>query len=70
MTKETKKGTPPSHSINHVVELDEDKAFWTRIGAGWTHEDGKGLSIVLNYRPEIAGRLVIREIETKQGAKS
>lgn len=28
MTKETKKGTPPSHSINHVVELDEDKALY------------------------------------------
>ncbi|MCP3468214.1 hypothetical protein [Bradyrhizobium sp. CCGUVB23] len=35
-------------------------AFWTKIGAGWEHEDRKGLNILRTAMPQ-NGRLVIRE---------
>lgn len=43
-----------------VVEGEGDKAFWTKIGAAWAHDDGKGFNIQLSCLP-LNGRLVIRE---------
>jgi len=43
-----------------VVEGEGDKAFWTRVGAAWPHDDGKGFNIQLSCLP-VNGRLVIRE---------
>jgi len=43
-----------------VVEGEGDKAFWTRIGAAWQHEDGRGFNISLSCMP-LDGRLVVRE---------
>jgi len=54
----------PTHDVCHVLEADEKKgrkARWTRIGAGWLHEDGMGLSLKLNFMPIGSdGRLVVR----------
>ena len=36
------------------------KAIWTRIGAAWPHEKGKGFTIELEAFP-IDGRLVLTE---------
>jgi len=49
----------PSHSV-FVVEGEGDNAFWTRIGAAWLHQDGKGFNITLSALP-LNGRLVVRE---------
>jgi len=27
----------------YVVEGEGEKAYWTKVGAAWAHEDGKGL---------------------------
>ena len=35
---------------------ENDKGFWTEIGAAWPHRDGKGYSVRLK------GNLVMREI--------
>ncbi len=43
-----------------VVEGEGDKAFWTKVGAAWPHEDGKGFNISLSCLP-LNGRLVVRE---------
>ena len=37
------------------------QANWTRIGAAWPHKDGKGFNIDLEYLPQKAGRIVLRE---------
>ncbi|MCI0536989.1 MAG: hypothetical protein L0Z50_17375 [Verrucomicrobiales bacterium] len=44
----------------HVVQKSEDKSFWTRIGAAWDHEDGKGLTLQLDLVPVTGGRIVLR----------
>lgn len=50
---------PRPHGV-YVVEGEGDKAFWTRIGAAWHHDDGKGFNISLSCLP-LDGRLVVRE---------
>lgn len=58
---------PPALIAYHVAERGE-KSFWTRIGAAWDHEDGKGLTVQLDLVPVNGGRLVLREpAEEPQG---
>jgi len=56
MTTETNR---PSHNV-YIVEGEGKKAFWTKIGAAWAHEDGYGLTINLTCLP-LNGRLVVRQ---------
>ena len=44
----------------YVVEEGDD-AYWTKIGAAWRHEDGKGFNIQLSCMP-LNGRLVVRDV--------
>ncbi|MDF0523384.1 hypothetical protein P0R31_40135 [Bradyrhizobium yuanmingense] len=44
----------------YVVDGEGDKAFWTKIGAAWPHEDGKSFNIQLSCLP-FNGRLVLRD---------
>ena len=50
----------PTHDILHV-KGDGDNAYWTKIGAAWSHEDQAGLNLQLDFIPANSeGRLVIR----------
>lgn len=60
MSENTNETNRPTHAIYHVSG-DGDKARWTKIGAAWGHQDGKGSSIVLDALP-LTSRLVMREI--------
>ncbi|MCC7428672.1 MAG: hypothetical protein IT557_17405 [Alphaproteobacteria bacterium] len=68
MTTRTRNGSrtkaretqPPALIAFHVAERG-DKKFWTRIGAAWDHEDGKGLTVQLDLLPANGGRIVLRE---------
>ncbi len=48
----------PSHGV-YVVEGEGEKAYWTRIGCAWSHNDGDGFNVQLAAIP-LTGRLVIR----------
>ena len=50
----------PALIAYHVTERGKDKSFWTRIGAAWDHEDGKGLTLQLDLVPVNGGRMVLR----------
>jgi hypothetical protein len=50
----------PAFIAYAVTEKGEDKSFWTRIGAAWDHEDGKGLTLQLDLVPLNGGRVVLR----------
>jgi hypothetical protein len=54
----------PTHIAFHVKNLNDDKSFWTRVGAAWEHKDGKGLSVQLDCIP-VDGRLELRIPEDK-----
>ena len=38
----------------------EKKSKWTKVGAGWTHQDGEGMNIQLDAVP-VDGKLNIRK---------
>jgi hypothetical protein len=58
MNQQTK-SKRPSHAV-YVVEGEGERAFWTKIGAAWQHEDGDGFNVSLTAIP-LTGRLVIRK---------
>lgn len=53
----------PSHHVYFVQEgKGKEKGIWQKIGAGWVHEDGKGLALDLELIPVKGnGRIVVRE---------
>lgn len=56
----TKTNRKPTHAVYHV-RGEGEKAYWTKIGAAWLHEDKEGLNVSLDFVPlNDAGRLVIR----------
>ena len=48
----------PSHGV-FVIEGEGEKAFWTKVGCAWQHQDGNGFNITLSAVP-LTGRLVLR----------
>jgi hypothetical protein len=57
--EEKRQPKAPAFIAYAVTEKGEDK-FWTRIGAAWDHEDGKGLTLQLDLVPLNGGRVVLR----------
>ena len=57
---QTREVKAPAFIAYHVTDKGEDKSFWTRIGAAWDHEDGKGLTLQLDLVPVAGGRIVLR----------
>jgi hypothetical protein len=57
----------PSHYCYHVRDgKEKGKGFWTRIGAAWQHQDGKGFNLQLEVVP-LDGRVQLRvATENKQ----
>lgn len=52
------KAKKPSHEA-FVITGEGESALWTKIGAVWPHDDGKGFNIDLIALP-VGGKLVIR----------
>jgi hypothetical protein len=55
----------PSHIAYHVRDREGGKGFFTRIGAAWPHQDGKGFNIQLDVAP-LDGRIVLRVATEKK----
>ena len=65
MPKQTPTSTnKPTHDVYSIQERDgkDTKNIWTRIGAAWAHNDGKGFNIQLNAMP-FDGRLTLRDVK-------
>ncbi|MEY9363867.1 hypothetical protein ABH994_006588 [Bradyrhizobium yuanmingense] len=65
MKRNQKNQTP--HAV-YVVEGEGDSAFWTKIGAAWPHQDGKGFNIQLSCMP-LNGRLIVREPKAEEAGR-
>jgi hypothetical protein len=48
---------------------EQKKPFWTRIGVGFTHGDGKGMTLRVGAWPAGGNRLVLRERDADQQAE-
>jgi len=55
----------PTHIAYHVRDGKDDKGFWTRIGAAWPHNDGKGFNLQIDSMP-LDGRVVLRVASEKK----
>lgn len=55
------------HAV-YVVEGEGENAYWTKIGAAWRHDDGKGFNISLTCMP-LNGRLVVREPKAEEAGR-
>jgi len=53
-------GKTPDLIAWHVENREGGKAFWSRIGAAWMHEDGNGMSLNLDLMPTTGGRITLR----------
>ena len=43
---------------------EENREFWTKIGAAWRHKDGKGFTVSLEAMP-LNARLLLRQPEQR-----
>lgn len=57
-TQNTQPQNAPDYLAWHVTQKGE-KAYWTKVGAAWTHKDGRGTTLQLETCP-INGRIVLR----------
>jgi hypothetical protein len=48
----------PDYLAWHVTQKGE-KSYWNKVGAAWTHKDGKGCTLQLETCP-IDGRIILR----------
>lgn len=64
-TNETGASKAPSHVAYQVRDREGKKAFWTRIGSAWAHQDGKGFNVQLECLP-LDGRIVLRIASEKK----
>lgn len=62
-----KTSNKPTHRAYAVTKRGE-KSYWNAIGAVWTHKDGKGFSLALDYLPLNDAEIVIREPSADENA--
>lgn len=55
----------PTHIAYQVRDREGKKAFWTRIGSAWAHQDGNGFNIQLECVP-LDGRITLRTASEKK----
>ena len=58
----------PTHTLFHVIEGKDGKDnFWLKIGAGWEHKDGDGISLHFEVFPTKTGRVTLRRMKDDEG---
>jgi hypothetical protein len=58
-TNETTGAKAPSHVAYQVRDTGNGKSYWIRVGAAWSHNDGKGFNVQLESVP-LDGRITLR----------
>ena len=64
-TAEARKPKAPSHYAYVVRDREGQKGFFTKIGAAWANNDGRGFSIQLDAVP-LDGRITLRLASEKK----
>lgn len=54
----------PSHIAYQVREGEENKSYFNRIGAVWTHKDGQGFNMQLDSMP-VDGKVTVRSVQDR-----
>jgi hypothetical protein len=56
----SKTTNPPSHRV-YAVTKEGKQSYWRPIGACWSHGDGQGFNMKLDYLPLNGAEIVIRK---------
>ncbi len=64
----TTSSNKPSHRVYAVTKRKSGDNDWTEIGACWSHGDGKGFNLKLDYLPLTDAELVIRVPKEKSAS--
>jgi hypothetical protein len=56
--------TKPSYEA-FLVNGEGASAHWTKVGAGWNHEDGKGITVSLTLGLAVSGKIVLRAMDAQ-----
>lgn len=64
MSNENNESKRPTHIAYQVREGEENKSYFNRIGAAWTHKDGEGLNIQLDSLP-VDGKVTVRSVQER-----
>ena len=67
-TKSNPKGKLPSHDLFHITGNGDDSQ-WTKIGAAWAHQDGKGFSLQIDLMPTQPNRFALRVTKPKSNCE-
>jgi hypothetical protein len=55
----TNPSNKPTHRV-YAVSKRGEKSHWQDIGAAWSHKDGKGFNMKLEYLPLNGAEIVLR----------
>jgi hypothetical protein len=64
-TSNTRSPKLPTHVAYLVQDREGKKPFWQKVGAAWSHSDGKGFSLQLDAMP-LDGRITLRVNQPKK----
>ena len=56
----------PSHRV-FAVSKNGERSFWRDIGAAWSHADGEGFNVKLDFLPLNGAEIVIRKPKPETG---
>ncbi|WP_315806352.1 MULTISPECIES: hypothetical protein [unclassified Bradyrhizobium] len=59
----------PSHDA-FAVSGEGRKSTWTRVGAAWPNEDGKGYNLMIAPGVAVSGKIVLREPRPQSAQES
>ena len=69
MTNTSTQTNRPTHRAYAVTKRGE-KSRWQEIGAAWSHRDGKGFNLTLDYLPLNGAELVLRVPDAAESASA
>jgi len=62
----SKTSNTPSHRV-YAVAKNGKQSYWREIGAVWSHADGEGFNLKLDYLPLNGSEIVIRKPKADEG---
>lgn len=66
---ETVTKTKPAYEA-FIVGRSGKAPQWTKVGAAWNHDDGKGINVILAPGLSVSGKLVLRPVDPQRKPKA
>ncbi len=64
----TRQTNRPSHRV-YAVTRNGERSNWREIGAAWSHKDGEGFSLKLDFLPLNGAEILIRKPKANEASE-